>query len=56
MNQADISAGLQSNKAYHSNLLLQQVMLAKAEGGLVFKDLDMDMVDLMLLFTWGMEC
>lgn len=56
MNQSGISAGLHSNNVSPGNLVLQQVMLTNAEGASVFKEIDMDMVDLMLLFTWGTEC
>jgi len=56
MTKSGTSAGLQSVEVFPGTLRLKEVMLANAEGVLVFKEVDMDMVDLMLLFTWGMEC
>jgi hypothetical protein len=56
MTKSGISAGLQSIKVSPGNLCLEEVMLANAEGALVFKVIDMDMADLTLLYTWCMEC
>jgi len=56
MSKSGISAGLQSIEVFPCNLRLKEMLHANAEGALVLKEVDMDMVDLMLLFTWSMEC
>jgi hypothetical protein len=56
MKQSGISTGAELNTMRQKPFVLHELMLTNEADAPLFKDIDMDMVDLMLLFTWGLEC